>query len=64
MAKPTQGKVSTLKQIVQWIPAHLVSKLARKHGVDKQARIFTPWSHVVALVYAKAFACAEFERHL
>jgi hypothetical protein len=30
-----------------------VPKLAREHGVDKQARSFSPWSHVVSLVYAQ-----------
>jgi len=28
-------------------------KLARKHGVDKKARTFTPWSHVVSLLFAQ-----------
>ena len=28
-------------------------KLARAHGVDEQARTFSPWSHVVALLYAQ-----------
>lgn len=28
-------------------------KLAREHGVDTQARTFSPWSHVVALLYAQ-----------
>jgi hypothetical protein len=36
-----------------FIPGHLVAKLARKHGVDEQARTFTPWSHVVSLLYAQ-----------
>ena len=27
--------------------------LARRHGVDTQARAFSPWSHVVALLYAQ-----------
>jgi hypothetical protein len=35
------------------IPAFLTSKLAREFGVDKQARTFRPWSHVVALLYAQ-----------
>ena len=25
----------------------------RKHGVDKKARSFTPWSHVVSMLYAQ-----------
>jgi len=35
------------------IPAFLVSKLARQCGVDKKARTFSPWSHLVALLYAQ-----------
>jgi hypothetical protein len=30
-----------------------VPKLARQHGVDAQARTFSQWSHVVALLYAQ-----------
>lgn len=29
----------------------MTTKLAKKHGVDKQARTFTPWSHIVTLLY-------------
>lgn len=32
---------------------HLVAKLARQHGADRKARTFTPWSHVVCLLYAQ-----------
>lgn len=31
---------------------HLVPALARAHGVDEKARTFTPWSHVVSLMFA------------
>ena len=34
------------------IPPHLVNRLAKEHGVDKKSRTFTPWSHVVTLIYA------------
>ena len=51
--KSARSKFSTLNQICQHIPGHLVAKLARKHGVEKQARTFTPWSHVVALLYSQ-----------
>ncbi len=51
--KSTRSKFSTLKQVCEHIPGHLVAKLARKHGVDEQARTFSPWSHVVALLYAQ-----------
>jgi len=51
--KSARSKFSTMNQICKYIPAHLVAKIARKHGVEKQARTFTPWSHVVALLYAQ-----------
>jgi len=52
-AKPTAGKFSLLRQICNFIPPHLVPKLARDTGVEKQWRDFTPWSHVVSLLYAQ-----------
>jgi hypothetical protein len=51
--KPTRGKYAILKQLCELIPPYLIPKLAREHGVDKQARTFSPWSHVVALLYAQ-----------
>jgi CubicO group peptidase (beta-lactamase class C family) len=42
-----------LRQLVELIPAYLVPKLARKFGVDKRARTFSAFSHVVALIYAQ-----------
>jgi len=45
--------MTVLKQVVDLIPAYLIPKLARKHGVDKKSRTFTPWSHVVSLVHAQ-----------
>lgn len=42
-----------LRQLVELIPSYLVPKLAHVHGVDRQARTFSPWSHVVALLYAQ-----------
>ena len=41
-----------LKQVCNLIPPHLVNRLAKEHGVDKKSRTFTPWSHVVSLLYA------------
>jgi hypothetical protein len=51
--KPTRHKFTILKQVVEKIPSYLVSKLSKKHGVDKKARTFSPWSHVVTMVYAQ-----------
>ena len=51
--KPAKSKLPVLAQVCKLIPPHLVAKLARKHGVDKQARTFTPWSQVVSLLFAQ-----------
>jgi len=51
--KPAKSKLPVLTQLCKLIPPHLVSKIARKHGIDKQARTFTPWSHVVSLLFAQ-----------
>lgn len=51
--KPTRHKFTILKQVMEYIPVHLVSQLARKHGVDKKSRKIKPWSHVVSLVFAQ-----------
>lgn len=51
--KPTKSTMTVLKQVVELIPAYLVSKLARKHGVDKKSRSFSPWSHIVSQVHAQ-----------
>jgi hypothetical protein len=49
--KPTKSKYTVLQQICQIIPAFLVSKLAKKYGIDKQFRKFSPWSHVVSMLF-------------
>jgi Domain of unknown function (DUF4372) len=41
-----------MRQICNLIPAFLVSKLARECGVEAKARTFSPWSHVVSLLFA------------
>ena len=51
--KPAKSTMTVLKQVVDHIPAYLVAKLARKHGIDKKSRSFTPWSHVVSLVHTQ-----------
>jgi IS4 transposase len=50
---PTASKLNLLRQICNFIPDFLVPKVARQTGVDKKARTFTPWSHVVSLLYAQ-----------
>jgi hypothetical protein len=53
LRKPTPGKFSLLRQLCNLIPPHLVPKLARDTGVEARSRTFTPWSHVVSLLYAQ-----------
>ena len=49
--KPRKCSLSVLAQICNIIPAYLVSKLAKKYEVDKKARTFSPWSHLVAMMH-------------
>jgi len=51
--KPTKSKFAILRQICNWIPNHLVPKLARETKVEEDARKYKPWSHVVTLLYAR-----------
>jgi hypothetical protein len=51
--KPAASKFSLLRQLCNLIPNHLVPQLARATGSEAQARTFSPWSHVVSLLYAQ-----------
>lgn len=53
----TAGKFRVFHQVCNLIPAHLVSKLAREHESESDARTFTHWSHVVALLFSKFTHC-------
>jgi hypothetical protein len=55
--RPARSQFSILKQICNLIPPHLVPKLARETGVDKQARTFSPWSHLISLIYCQLAHC-------
>jgi hypothetical protein len=50
---PTRSSFSVLRQICNLIPTFLTPKLAAEHGVDKKARTYTPWSHVVTMLFAQ-----------
>ena len=50
---PVLSKLNLLRQICNFIPEFLVSKLARETGAEDKSRTFTPWSHVVALLFAQ-----------
>lgn len=51
--QPKRSKISTLNQLCNLIPPHLVPKLAQATGVEKQWRSFRPWSHTVAMMYGQ-----------
>lgn len=50
---PSRSQFAVLRQICNLIPSYLVPKLAKETGVDKKARTFSPWSHLVSLIYAQ-----------
>jgi hypothetical protein len=50
---PAPSKLNLLRQICNFIPEFLVSKIARETRADEKARTFKPWSHVVSLLYAQ-----------
>jgi hypothetical protein len=52
-AIPAPSKLNLLRQICNFIPDFLVSKLSRETGVEKKVRTFSAWSHVVSLLYAQ-----------
>ena len=55
--EPTKCKFSVLRQICNWIPQHLVAKLARETKVEEDSRTYKPWSHVVTLLYVQLTHC-------
>jgi hypothetical protein len=42
-----------LRQICNYIPPFLVPQIARATGAEGKARSFSPWSHVVSLLYGQ-----------
>ncbi len=50
---PTASNFTVLRQLCNYIPPHLVPKLARETGVDEKTRTFDEWSHIVSLCYAQ-----------
>ena len=50
---PAVSKLNLLRQICNFIPEFLVSKIARETKADERSRTFSPWSHVIALLYAQ-----------
>jgi hypothetical protein len=50
---PAASTLNLLRQICNIIPEFLVAKIARQTGAQDKSRAFTPWSHVVSLLYAQ-----------
>ena len=50
---PTRCKLSIFRQLCNLIPNHLVPQLARDTGAGEKSRSFSPWSHVVSLLFAQ-----------
>jgi hypothetical protein len=50
---PAASKLNLLRQVCNFIPDFLVPKLARATGAQDKARTFSPWSHLVSLLYAQ-----------
>jgi hypothetical protein len=50
---PARSKFTILRQICNYIPAFLVPQIARATGAEDKARSFSPWSHVVSLLYGQ-----------
>ena len=55
--KPTKYYTTTLHQLCKLIPVGMVGNLAKQYKVDKKSRTFSPWSHVVALLFAQLTHC-------
>src|SRR5664279_3493043 len=50
---PAGSRLNLLRQICNFIPEFLVSRIARETGVEEKVRTFSAWSHVVSLLYAQ-----------
>jgi len=50
---PARSQFTILRQICNYIPPFLVPQIARATGAEGKARSFSPWSHVVSLLYGQ-----------
>lgn len=50
---PARSKFAILRQICNYIPPFLVPQIARATGTEGKSRSFSPWSHVVSLLYGQ-----------
>ena len=59
--KPSKHKMTVLSQIFKLIPRNLIPKLANDFGIDRLARVFSPTSHVLALVFGQLTHALKFQ---
>lgn len=50
--KPAKYKYALLRHVMSNIPTYLVSSLASKLGIDRQALALSLWSRVVSMIFA------------
>lgn len=50
---PAKSKLTVFQQMCNLIPGHLAVRVARETKVERQARTFDPWSHLVTMLYAQ-----------
>lgn len=51
--RPAPGNVNVLGQLLKLVQRSVVESLAAVHGVQAQARTFSPWSHLAAMMHAQ-----------
>lgn len=51
--KPTNSNISILNQVCKLIPQNLFASIEKKHQKGNKSRTFSPWSHLVSLVYTQ-----------
>ena len=55
--KPTKHHSTAFHQLCKLIPVGMVRNLAKQYQVDQKSRTFSPWSHVVTLLFAQLTHC-------
>lgn len=53
------AKITLFAQIIQKIPRDLIKSLIKKHDVDKHAKGFNSWSHLVSMVFCQFADCVS-----
>ena len=52
-AQPPRHHINVLGQLLKYIPQGIIQAAAREHGVDAQARSYSVWSHLAAMVFVQ-----------